>query len=52
MTTGSFNYTMAKALLDPIRYSMLDLAISWVLDLLMRASVGFFCLLVKFRNEL
>ena len=43
---------LTTAILDPIVYSMLDMAIPWFRDLLMAvAGVGCFYLLIKFRDD-
>ena len=42
---------LTTALLDPLIYSMLDLPIPWVRDLLMLvAGVGCFYLLIRYRD--
>jgi len=44
---------LTTAILDPIIYSMLDMSIPWIRDLLMGVGgVGCFYLLIKFRDEL
>jgi hypothetical protein len=44
---------LTTAILDPIIYSMLDLPIPWIRDLLMGAAgIASFYLLFKFRNDL
>ena len=44
---------LTSALLEPIIYGMLNMAIPWVRDLLMGAAgAGCFYLLVRFRHEL
>jgi hypothetical protein len=41
-----------SAILDPVIYSMLDLPIPWIRDLLMLAGgVACFYLLIRFRDE-
>jgi hypothetical protein len=43
---------MTTAILDPVVYAMLDLPIPWFRDLLMLAGgVGFFWLLIRYRDE-
>lgn len=43
---------LTSALLDPIIYSMLDMPIPWMRDLLMGVGgVGCFYLLIKFRDD-
>jgi len=44
---------LTTAILDPVIYSMLDMPIPWIRDLLMGAAgVGCFYLLFKFHNDL
>jgi hypothetical protein len=44
---------LTSAILDPIIYSMLDMPIPWVRDLVMGAAgIGCFYLLVRFRHEM
>ncbi len=44
---------LTTAILDPVVYSMLELPIPWVRDLLMGVGgVGCFYLLIRYRNEL
>jgi len=44
---------LTTAILDPVVYSMLDLPIPWVRDLLMGVGgVGCFYLLIRYRNDL
>ena len=44
---------LTTAILDPLIYSMLDLPIPWIRDLLMCiAGVGCFYLLFKYRHDL
>lgn len=44
---------LTTAILDPVVYSMLELPIPWVRDLLMGAGgVVCFYLLIKYRNDL
>lgn len=44
---------LTTAILDPVIYSMLDLPIPWLRDLLMGvAGAGCFYLLLKFRHDL
>jgi hypothetical protein len=48
---GAVGLTMS-AILDPVIYSMLEMPIPWLRDLLMLAGgVGCFWLLVRFRDE-
>jgi hypothetical protein len=43
---------LTSALLDPVIYSMLDLPIPWIRDLLMLAGGGAcFYLLIRYRDE-
>jgi hypothetical protein len=43
---------LTSALLDPVIYSMLDMPIPWVRDLLMLAGgIACFYLLIRFRDE-
>lgn len=43
---------LTSAIFDPIMYSMLDMPIPWVRDILMGiAGIGCFYALIKFRNE-
>lgn len=43
---------MTSAIFDPLIYSMLDLPIPWMRDLLMLAGgVGCYYLLIRFRDE-
>lgn len=51
LTWGAVGF-LTSAILDPIIYSMLDLPIPWIRDLLMGVGgVGCFYLLIKFRND-
>jgi hypothetical protein len=43
---------LTSAILDPLIYSMLDMPIPWMRDLLMMlGGAGCFWLLIRFRNE-
>lgn len=44
---------LTTAILDPVIYSMLDMSIPWIRDLLMGAGgVACFYMLIKYRNDL
>lgn len=52
LTWGAIGLS-TTALLDPVIYSMLDMPIPWIRDLLMGAGgVACFYLLVRFRHDL